>query len=326
MNLRAIAGVAVLSLAVQMPMPARAQQGFAPYPTKPVRLLVGYTSGGSTDIAARLISGKMAEGFGQPVIVENRAGANGTLAAEQVMKSAPDGYTILISPNGPMTVIPAISSTVPYSPVRDFLAVAMIGTFPLIVTVNASQPIRSVKELVEFAKARPSEANYAGSGAMIQLASELFNIRTESRFVHIPYKGSGDSIAALLSNHVMMAMMDAAPASGPLKSGKLRGLAVTSASRLASWPELPTMAEAGIPDMVITPWLGFFVPNRTPAAVVKRIGDEVARVVKLADVRERLGGLGINPENSTPEEFARRVASDLERFTAIAKAANVKAD
>jgi tripartite-type tricarboxylate transporter receptor subunit TctC len=225
-----------------------------------------------------------------------------------------------------MTVMPAISPTMPYSPTKDFLAVSMAGSFPLILVVNSAKPITSVKDLIEYGKKRPDEANYAGSGTMIQLASELFNLRSGSRFVHVPYKGSGDSINALLSGQVTMAMMDAAPATGPLKSGKLRGLAVTSAERLPAWPELPTMAEAGLSDMVITPWVGFFAPVGTPQPVVKRLQEEVRRVVQLPDVRSRLESLGITPVGAGTEEFTRIVASDLERFTGIAKAANIKAE
>ena len=311
------------ALALLIAVPALAQEAF---PTKPIRLIVGYTAGGSTDIAARVFSARMAEGLGQAVVVENRGGASGAVGAEFVMRSAPDGYTLMLAPNGPMTVVPSMTTKLPYSPTRDFAPVSMVGSFPLILVVNSSRPIRSVKELIDFAKSRPNEANYAGSGAMIQLASELFNLRSGSKFVHIPYKGSGDSITALLSDQVTMAMMDAAPATGPLKSGKLRGLAVTSSARLPAWPDLPTMAEAGISDMVITPWLGFFLPAGTPQPVVKRLQDEAIRVVKLPDVQARLESLGINPVGSTSEEFARTVAGDLARFTAIAKAANIKAE
>jgi tripartite-type tricarboxylate transporter receptor subunit TctC len=296
------------------------------YPAKPVRVIVGYTPGGVTDIAARVVSARLSEGLGQPVLVENRGGAAGAVGAEHVKRASPDGYTMLLSPNGPMTVMPAISTKVPYSSTRDFVAVSMVGSFPLILVVNSSKPITSIKELIDFGKARPNEANYAGSGTMIQLASELFNLRSGSRFVHIPYKGSGDSINALLSGQVTMAMMDAAPATGPLKSGKLRGLAVTSAARLPAWPDLPTMAEAGLSDMVITPWVGFFLPAGTPQPVVRRLQEEVIKVVKIPDVRERLESLGITPTGTTSEEFTRTVASDLERFAAIAKAANIKVD
>jgi tripartite-type tricarboxylate transporter receptor subunit TctC len=310
-------------LAILICLPAIAQDAF---PSKPIRLVVGYTPGGVTDIAARALSIRMSEGLGQSVVVENRGGAAGAVGAEFVRRSAPDGYTLLLSPNGPMTVMPAISTSTPYSPTRDFLAVSMAGSFPLILVVNSARPIRSVKELIEYGKKQPDQANYAGSGTMIQLASELFNLRSGSRFVHVPYKGSGDSITALLSDQVTMAMMDAAPATGPLKSGKLRGLAVTSAERLPAWPDLPTMAEAGLSDMVITPWVGFFAPLGTPQPVVKRLQDEVKRVVQLPDVKSRLESLGITPTGTSSEEFTRIVASDLERFTAIAKAANIKAD
>lgn len=310
-------------IALIFALPVIAQDAF---PTKAIRVIVGYTPGGVTDIAARVLSARLSEGLGQPVLVENRGGAAGALGAEFVRRASPDGYTVLLSPNGPMTVMPAISTKVPYSSTRDFVAVSMAGSFPLILVVNSSKPITSVKELIEFGKARPNEANYAGSGTMIQLASELFNLRSGSRFVHIPYKGSGDSINALLSGQVTMAMMDAAPAAGPLKSGKLRGLAVTSAARLPAWPELPTMAEAGLSDMIITPWVGFFAPVGTPQPIVRRLQDEVVRVVKIPDVRERLEALGITPAGSTSEEFTRTVANDLERYSAIAKAANIKMD
>lgn len=319
MYLRLLYTIIALMLAVH----AIAQDGF---PAKPIRVIVGYTPGGVTDIAARTLSARMSEGLGRSVVVENRGGAAGAVGAEHVRRAAPDGYTMLLSPNGPMTVMPAISTKVPYSPTRDFVGVSMVGSFPLILVVNSSKPIKSVKELVDYGKARPDDANYAGSGTMIQLASELFNLRSGSRFVHIPYKGSGDSITALLSGHVTMAMMDAAPATGPLKSGNLRGLAVTSASRLPAWPEIPTMAEAGLSDMVITPWVGFFLPVGTPQPIVRRLQEEVARVVNIPDVRARLESLGITPAGTSSEEFARTVAADLERYSAIAKAANISVD
>lgn len=312
-----------LFVALLFSVPAAAQGAF---PDKPIRMVVGYTPGGVTDIAARTISARMSEGLGQSVVVENRGGAAGAVGADFVRRSTPDGYTLLLSPNGPMTVMPAVSSKIPYSPASDFVAVSMVGSFPLILVVNSSRPITSIKDLIEYGKKRPDDANYAGSGTMIQLASELFNLRSGSKFVHIPYKGSGDSINALLANHVTMAMMDAAPATGPLKAGKLRGLAVTSASRLSAWPDIPTMAEAGLSDMVITPWVGLFAPADTPKPVVTRLQKEVSRVVNLPDVRVRLESLGITPAGTTPEQFKSTVASDLERYSAIAKAANIRVD
>jgi len=225
-----------------------------------------------------------------------------------------------------MTMNPATYSKLPYSPTKDFVPISMIGSFPLILTVNPQLPVHSVKELVEYAKARPSQMNYASSAAAFQLTTELFKQKTGTEFAHIPYKGSGDSIKAVMAGEVTMTIVDPPPAAGPLKDGQLRALAVTSATRHPNYPDVPTMAEAGIPDMEIGIWTAFFLPAGTPPAVVKRLQEEVARVVRLPDIRERLNDLGVEPVGGTPEELGRRVASDIERWTAVAKAANIKSD
>jgi tripartite-type tricarboxylate transporter receptor subunit TctC len=321
MHLRPFARLAGIVLAFAL-FPAHAQE----YPTKPIRVIVGYTTGGGNDLIVRLLAPKMGEGLGQPIVIENKPGAQSIIAAEFVAKSPPDGYTILMGPSGPMTMNPATYTKLPYSPTRDFVPISMIGSFPLIVAVNSSLPVRSVRELVEYAKARPTQVNYSSSAAPFQMASELFNQKTGTQFAHIPYKGSGDSIKAVIAGEVTMTIVDPPPAAGPLKGGQLRALAVTSPTRHPNYPDVPTMAEAGIPDMEIGIWTAFFVPAGTPPAVVKRLQDEVARVVKLPEVRERLNGLGIDPVGSTSEELGRRVASDIERWTAVAKAANIRSD
>ena len=320
---RLLVGVAVASL---LAASAPAQEDPAKsFPSKPIRIIVGYTAGGGNDIIARVLTGRMSEGLGQPVIVANKPGAQSIVAAEYVMKSAPDGYTVLMGPSGPMTMNPATYSKLPYSPLRDFVPISIIGSFPLILVVNPAQPIRSVKELVEFAKARPNNVNYAASAAPFQLASELFNQKTGTRFAYIPYKGSGDSITAVMSDQVTMTITDPAPVVGPLKGGKVRGLAVTSAARHPAWPDLPTMVESGL-DIEVVIWTGFFLPAATPMPIVRRLQDEVARVVRLPDIRERLNTMVIDPVGNTSEEFGRIVASDIARWTAVAKAANIKAD
>jgi tripartite-type tricarboxylate transporter receptor subunit TctC len=296
------------------------------YPTKPVRIVVGYSAGGGNDIVARLLSVKMSEGLGQPVIVENKPGAQSIIAAELVAKAPADGYTILMGPSGPMTMNPATYSKLPYSPVRDFAPISMIGSFPLLLTVSASLPVRSAKELVEYAKARPNEVNYASSAAAFQLATELFKQKTGTHFVQIPYKGSGDSIKALMAGEVTMTIVDPPPLTGPLKGGAVRALAVTAAQRHPSWPDVPTMAEAGIPDMDITLWMGLFVPAAAPAPIVSKLQAEVARVVRLPDIRERMHQLGMDPSGGTSDELRRRMAADIERWTAVAQAANIKSD
>jgi tripartite-type tricarboxylate transporter receptor subunit TctC len=202
----------------------------------------------------------------------------------------------------------------------------MICQFPLIVAVSAKLPVNSVKELVEYARQRPTQVNYAASAAAFQIATELFKQRTGTQFVHIPYKSSGESIKAVVAGEVTMTIIDPAPAVGPIKGGQARALAVTSAQRHPNWPDLPTLAEAGVPDLEIGLWTAFFAPAGTPAPVVKRLQEEVARVVKLPEIRERFAAMSLDPVGSGSEELGRRVASDIERWTAVAKAANIKND
>jgi tripartite-type tricarboxylate transporter receptor subunit TctC len=312
-----------LALASLLALPAWAQDN---YPNKPVRIVVGYSAGGGNDIIVRVLSPKMSEGLGQPVIIENKPGAQSIVAAEYVAKAAPDGYTLLMGPSGPMTMNPAIYSKLPYSPLRDFVPISIIGSFPLVLVVSPSLPIYSVKELVEFAKSRPDKANYAASAAPFQLAAELFNQRTGTKFAYIPYKGSGESVNSVMSGEVTMTITDPPPVIGPLKGGKVRGLAVTSETRHPNWPELPTMAEAGVAGVEVRLFTGFLAPAGTPAAIVKRLQEEVARVVNLPEIRERLAAMAIDPVGNTSEEFARIIAADIAKWTAVAKAANIKAD
>jgi len=296
------------------------------FPAKPIRIIVGYAAGGGNDIVLRIVAPKLAEGLGQPVIVENKPGAQSIVAAEYVAKAAPDGYTLLMGASGPIAMNPATYSRLPYSPLRDFVPISMIGSFPLIMVVNPALPIRSVKDLVDYAKANPDKANYGASAAPFQLASELLNLRTGARFAYIPYKGSNESTNAVMSGQVTMTIADPPPVTGPLAGGRVRGLAITSAARHPAWPDLPTLAEAGVPDIEIVLWSGLLAPAGTPAAIVKKLQDEVARVVRLAEIRERLAGLAIDPVGNSSEEFARIIAADIAKWTAVAKAANIKAD
>jgi tripartite-type tricarboxylate transporter receptor subunit TctC len=296
------------------------------FPERPVRIVVPFGAGGGTDTIARVIAAKMSESVGQPVLVENKPGAQGIIASELVRNAAPDGHTILIATSGPMAANVAIRSELPYHPLRDFAPVTMIGSYPVIMVVNASLPVRSVRELIAYAKARPDGVNYATSGSLGQLVSELFNQQAGTRFQHVPYKSSGDFVAALLSNQVTMALSDTPPVSGQVRAGKVRALAITSASRHPAWPEVPTMVEAGLPDFVVVFWNGFFVPVRTPAPIVQRLHAQIVRVVALAEVRERLNGLGVDPSAMPGEEFAKIIAADIARWTAVAKAAGIKAE
>jgi tripartite-type tricarboxylate transporter receptor subunit TctC len=302
---------------------ALAQSG---YPNKPIRIVVGYAAGGGNDIIVRVMTPEMSKGLGQPVIVENKPGAQSIIAAETVAKAAPDGYTILMGPSGPMTINPATYSKLPYDAQRDFAPISLICQFPLIVAVSAALPVRSVKELIEYAKANPGKANYSSSAGIFQVTTELFKQKTGTGFVMIPYKSSGESVQALLTGDAMVTFVDPPPVTAPLKAGTVRGLAITSATRHPSWPNLPTMAEAGVPDMEVPVWTAFFAPAKTPSAIVARLQKEVARVVHSAEVKERFAQMGLDPVGGTPEELAKIVAHDLEKYTAVAKAANIKND
>ncbi len=313
----------LVPLLLALALPCLAQET---YPAKPVRIVVGYSAGGGNDLIVRVVAPHMSEALGQPVVIENKPGAQSIIAAEFVAKSAPDGYTLLMGPSGPMTINPATYSRLPYSPLRDFAPIAMIGSFPLIVAVNPRLPVRGIRELIDYAKANPGNANYASSAGIFQIATELFKQRTGTRFEMIPFKGSGESVQAVAAGIVTLTFVDPAPATGALKSGTVRGLAVTSAKRHPSWPELPTLVELGMPDMEVPVWTALFAPFGTPPAVVARLQRELARAVQLPAVKERFAAMGVDPVGGTSEELGRQVARDIEKWSAVAKAAGIKND
>jgi len=311
----------LLALVTAAALPAAAQD----YPNKPIRIIIGYSAGGGNDIIVRVMTPEMSKSLGQPVIVENKPGAQSIIAAEYSAKQPPDGYTIFMGPSGPMTINPATYSKLPYDPVRDFTPVSMISTFPLIAVVSASGP-KTMKELIDYAKANPGKVNYSSSAGIFQISTELFKQRTGTDFVMIPYKGSGESVQAVIGGQVTLTLVDPPPASGPIKAGTVRALAVTAAKRHPGFPDVPTMAEAGVPNMEVPVWTAFFLPAKTPPAIVARLQKEVARVVHTPEVRERFAAMGIEPVGGTSEELGRQVASDIAKWKAVAKAANIKND
>jgi len=310
------------SAVVAFSLSAAAQEN---YPGKPVRIVIGYSAGGGNDIIVRVMMPELTKGLGQPVIVDNKPGAQSIIAAEYVAKQPADGYTILMGPSGPMTINPATYSRLPYDPVRDFTPISMICSFPLLLVVDSRLPVKSVKELIDYAKANPGKSNYASSAGIFQIATEMFKQRTGTKIEMIPYKSSGESVQSLISGQVMMTLVDPPPVTGPLKSGTVRGLAVTSPQRHPSWPELPTLKEAGV-DMEVPVWTAFFAPAKTPPAIVARLQKEVARVVQTAEVKERFAGMGLDPVGGSSEALAKQVAADIQKWTAVARAANIKND
>jgi tripartite-type tricarboxylate transporter receptor subunit TctC len=294
------------------------------YPNKPIRLVVGYSAGGGNDLIARIVAAKLQEKLGQPIIVDNKPGAQSIVAAELVAKAQPDGYTLLVAPSGPMTINPAVYAKLPYDPTKDFAPISLLAEFPLLLVVGAEQPIKSVRELIDYGRANPAKANYASSATPFQLAAELFNQRTGSKFQHIPYRGSGDAAQAVASGQVLMTIADTGPIAGPLSAGKLRALAITADKRDPAFPDVPTLAEAGVPNMTISLWTGLVAPAGTPNEIVARLNKAVVETLALTEVSTALDKIAVTPRSTTPEQYRILIARDAARWKTVATAANIK--
>jgi tripartite-type tricarboxylate transporter receptor subunit TctC len=293
------------------------------YPTRPIRIVVGFTAGGGNDIIARIVGQKLSESLGQPVIIENKPGAGAILATEYVARSAPDGYTLLVGASGAMVINPAVYEKLNYDTMRDFAPVSELGSFPLILIVNAASPFKSLADLVAYAKANPDKANYSSSSAAFQLATELFKQKTGVPMQMIPYKGANDSVTAVISGEVTATIADAGPVTGQVKGGLARALAVAAPKRMDGLPDVPTMKEAGA-DVEAVLWSGIFVPAATPPDIVRKLEAEFVRIARLPDVISRLKLLNIESVGNSSEEFSRIIATDLERWRAVARSGNIK--
>jgi tripartite-type tricarboxylate transporter receptor subunit TctC len=293
------------------------------YPNRAIRIIVGFAPGGSNDILARLLADKLGKSFGEPVIVENKPGAGGGLAATYVKSQPADGYTLLVGASGAMVVGPAIGAPASYDTLRDFDPVSILGTFPLLLVVNSESPHKSLKDLVAWSKANPAASNYASSSPTFTLATELLKLRTGASMQRVSYRGSNDAVMAVLGNQVTSAMTDPLPAMPLLKNGKLRALAVTSSDRLSELPDVPTMAEAGIAGAEAVFWTGLFVPKSTPKDIIGRLEAETRTAMQDPEVRRRLRALATDAASSSPAEFAGRIKSELKAWSELAKTANV---
>jgi tripartite-type tricarboxylate transporter receptor subunit TctC len=302
---------------------ARAGEDPAAYPSRAIHVVVGFTPGGGNDLIARIVGQKLSESLGQPVIIDNKPGAGAIVATEHVAKSPPDGYTLLVGASGAMAINPAVYAKLPYDPIRDFVPVSELGSFPLILVVNAASPVKSVAELVAFAKANPDKTNYSSSSAAFQLVTELFKQKTGAPMQEIPYKGANDSVMAVISGQVTATIADAGPVSSQIKAGKVRALAVAAPSRTEDFPEVPTMKEAGA-DVDAVLWSGIFAPRQTPTAIVRKLEGELMRIVRDPEVVARLRPLGILPVGNSSAEFARVLQSDIARWTEVARAGNIR--
>jgi tripartite-type tricarboxylate transporter receptor subunit TctC len=296
------------------------------YPAKPVRIIVPFAPAGSTDITARVVAQKLTDGWRQQVIVDNRAGAGGNIGAEAVAKSAPDGYTLLLATTGVMAINHRLYRNLSYDALRDFAPVTQIGALPLILIIHPSLPAKSVKDLVAMGKAKPGELSYASSGvgSATHMTSELFRMMAGVDIVHIPYKGSGQAMVDLISGQVGMAFDQITSSLPHVESGKLRALAVTSAKRFPSVPQLPTVAEAGIRGYESVSWNGIAAPLGTPRDIISRVQEQVARALQAADIKERFFKDGIEGVGSTPEQFAAHIRSERAKWENVVDSAGIK--
>jgi tripartite-type tricarboxylate transporter receptor subunit TctC len=297
------------------------------FPSKPVRMVVGFPPGGGTDVVARIITPRYSELLGQSVVIENRPGATGTMAAGQVARSAPDGYTVMMGHVSVNAIAPALFANLQYDVIRDFAPIGIAAAVPHFVTVHPSVDSKNLKELIRFLKSKPQTFPSAGNGSMPHLAGEIFANLAGVKMVHVPYKGTGQSMQDLLGGQHLVAF-DTMPASAPhVRSGKLRALATSSVARLPAFPDVPTAAEAGLAGYQVTTWYGVFAPAGTPPAIVNRLHADLVKAMQTPDVRAKLEGIGADGTLSrSPEDFAALVRADTARYAKIVKDIGLKID
>ena len=299
------------------------------YPSRPIRLVVPYPPGGPLDIMARAIGQKLTEAWSQPVVVDNRAGAGGNIGAELVAKSPADGYTLLMGAVATHAINPTLYGKLPYDPVKDFAPVALVAQVPNILVVNPSVPARSVKELIELARARPGYLNFGSgsTGSTGHLAGELFNAMAGVQMVHIPYKGGAPAMADLLAGQVQLMFDNLANALPNVRAGRLRALAVTTLARSPAMPDLPTIAESGLPGFDLTTWFGLMVPAGTPPEIVIKLNAGIARALNAKDMRERLEKMGAEPPaDNTPEHFAAFIRAEAAKYAKVVKESGARVE
>ena len=303
---------------------AMAQQ----YPSKPIVLVVPFAPGGTSELISRLVAQKLTERLGQQVVVENRPGAAGNIAMEQVARAAPDGYTLILGHIGTLAVNPAMFPKLPYDAIKDFAPVSLIAAVPNIVTVNPAVPAKTLKEFLDLARAKPGSINYgsAGNGSAGHLAMEYLKRIAKADMVHVPYKGTGPMLTDLLAGQTQATFTGSSPLIPHIKSGKLRALAVGSAVRIPSLPEVPTVAESGFAGFETAQWYGIIAPAKTPPAIIQKLSVEIAQVMKQPDVIARLSGDGTVMIGSTPNEFAAYISKEMKRWGEVVHDANIKAE
>jgi tripartite-type tricarboxylate transporter receptor subunit TctC len=318
-----MAGLAALAAIAAHPASAQGD-GAANYPNRPIRLIVGFAAGGGNDLFARLVGQKLSENIGQPVIIENKPGAGGRIAVEYVKSQPADGYTIMVAASGQMAIAAAIYPKLSYRPTRDFLPLTMIASFPLILAGPANDTIKSVKDLVAYGKANPDKSNYATSSPAFTITTELFKLKTGMPAVAVPYKSSNEMMLSVAGGNTLFSIADGPPTMPLVQGGKIRALAVTGSQRSSELPDVPSMAEAGYPEVNIGLWSGLFVAAGTPPAVANKLATESRRALADAGVRDKLKAMAVNPGGGPGEEFRKKIDGDIKVFADVVKAADLK--
>ncbi|HVF63535.1 MAG TPA: tripartite tricarboxylate transporter substrate binding protein [Casimicrobiaceae bacterium] len=300
----------------------------APYPDRPIRLVVPFAPGGVTDTSGRLIAEGLSKRLGQQVVVDNRAGASGNIGTQAVAAAPPDGYTLVLAFDGTMVINPHVFASVPFDTLKDFAPVGKIGDATLIIVAHPSFPGRTLKELIEVSRKQPNGVSYgtSGIGGTPHIAGELLNQRAGAKLVHVPYKGGGQAMGDALGGNIPLVYTAVAGAVPHVKSGKLVPIAVSSRTRSASLPDVPTFIESGVPDFEASSWVGILAPAKTPRAIIDRLNRELNAVLSAPETIERLTGMGITATPGTPEQFTEQMRIDLAKYGAVVKAAGIKAE
>ena len=300
----------------------------APWPSRPIRVVIGYPPGGSTDVAGRLLAEQLGRRLGQQIVVENRAGAGGTLGASAVVRAEPDGYTLLLAASPEVSIAPITMKAMPYDPVRDLQPITLVGQVPFFLVVNTGLPVNTLEEFIAYARANPANLNYSsfGKNTSNHLAGELFKVLTGTRGVHVPYRGSGPSIVDLIGGQVQYSFDTPPAVLEHVRAGKLRALAVATRQRLASAPQVPTFAEAGLPGFSGGTWFGLFAPAKTPRAVIDRINTEAVSLLNSSKLSNAFADRGIVATPQTPEEFDRFVQSEVSKWKNLAGKVGIVAE
>jgi tripartite-type tricarboxylate transporter receptor subunit TctC len=315
-----LGGLAALALAANAPVHAQDS-----YPDKPVRIVVGFAPGGTNDILARTLSIKLGEKFKQSFVVDNKPGANSAIGNDIVAKARPDGYTLLVSSSGGLTVNPVLMNNLAYDPVKDYEPIALLGSFPLVVTINPALPVTTMAGLVEYAKKnKGGSLDHGVATSSFQLVAESLATTAGIKFNHINYRGSGPTVIALIGGEIQVAVLDSAAVMTQVKAGKLRALAVTTAKRSGALPDLPTAAESGLPGYDVPIWTALMAPKGTPEPVLAKLRTAVKDILAEKDTIDKLQALGMDPGNTDGPALMKRISSDISRWAAVAKTANIK--